>query len=110
MENPQKTCMHGRKAGWLGVSGWRSVYIRRIYAAVASSSVASLRSSAASATAASSSAISFFTDPPSSTEAVALVSPWPLVWAVDVEAAGAASSASRRSTSFLALAMFYRFN
>lgn len=68
--------------------------------------MAFLSSAAASAAAASSRAISLATDPPSSTEAVALVSPWPLVLASLGAGASLESSAFRRSTSFLAFAMF----
>ena len=73
-----------------------------------SSSDAPFRSATTSAAAFLISSISLVTDPPSSTEAVALVSPWPLVVVGVAGVAGVAdSSASRRSTSFLALAMFY---
>jgi hypothetical protein len=75
-----------------------------------SSSEAPLRSATTSATAPLTSSTSLVTDPPSATEAVALVSPWPLTWDAGVsvaEEAEVASSASRRSSSFLALAMFW---
>ncbi len=63
-------------------------------------------SSARSSSASLMSSISFSTDPPSSTDAVALDSPF--AWIGVTGVAGVEdSSASRRSTSFLAFSMFY---
>ena len=72
-----------------------------------SSKEAPFKSAITSAAASLTSSISFLTEPPSSTEAVAFVSPcpWPFVAGVDGVAVPE-SSASRRSTSFLAFAMF----
>ncbi|KUJ17143.1 uncharacterized protein LY89DRAFT_72783 [Mollisia scopiformis] len=68
--------------------------------------LAALRSSATSASASFSSSISFATEPPSSTEAVALVSPLACGAGGMLPLAAAASSASSRSTSFWAFSMF----
>ena len=73
-----------------------------------SSREAPFKSAMTSAAALLTSSISLATEPPSSTDAVALVSP--LACGVVIGVPGeepAASSASRRSTSFLALAMFW---
>lgn len=67
---------------------------------------APFRSATTSATAALTSEISLATDPPSSTPAVAFCEWSPLMGASGVADAGADSSASSRSTSLLALAMF----
>jgi len=79
-----------------------------VYSAL-SSMEAPFRSAATSEIAPFMRSISLATEPPSSTAAVAFVSPWPLVGADVVGVSGAEgldSSASRRSTSALALAMF----
>jgi len=89
-------------------SGERKVMARGVETIYAlSSSEAPLRSATTSATAPLTSSTSLATEPPSATEAVAFVSPWPLTCyaGVTVGDAAASSSASRRSSSFLAFAM-----